>query len=314
MRSVSIVSMNATKLVLMAMAAALLSGCQTIPESARVPEQTWRAFEASGDKHNRLFLQNRAALPPETRATLGRVVVIAANDGPGLQAQRPLPRGEGAWRGAKLWLGWEKSSPAWRLARGRYQPAPSAPSSGADFLGGAGLSGSGDGAALVAIGYVLYMPVGGTIGAVSGAMSVPSKAKVERAMGVMSNAVARADLQRVLSQYLLAALQRGERSIVVHPELITSGERRDNVSTLEIKIHVIRLEGGVKPNPRLWLSVEWSAKLYSAHSSEVVYSTGGVWQSNEERVFAKWARDGVLEQLLHEACRQIAAVLAERVG
>ena len=298
-----------TSLVLAAIAATLLSGCRTIPESAKVPERTWRAFEASGHKNNRLLLHNKEPLTPEIHAALGRIVVIATNGGPALDAQRPLSRGKGAWRGAKLWLGWEKSRPAWRLAQGRFQPEPRDHSAGGEVLSGL----NGEGALAVAIGYVLYMPVGGTLGALSGAVSVPSKATVEQAVGVISNAVTKLDPQQVLAGYVLAAFERGVR---VRTELTASGAETDGVSVLQLIVDIVRLEGGVKANPKLWLSVGWSAQLYSADSSAVIYSTGGVWQSNETRNLKKWAaHSGAdLEKLLDEACRQIAAVLIQQVG
>jgi hypothetical protein len=103
---------------------------------------------------------------------------------------------------------------------------------------------------------------------------------------------------------LSAEFQRGE---------LTNAEQSDRVSEVEIKLNAIRLEGGVKPNPKLWLSVQWSAQLHSAGTSEAAYSTGGVWQSNKEQVFQKWAHGTELAESLREASRQIAAVFAEQV-
>ena len=138
----------------------------------------------------------------------------------------------------------------------------------------------------------------------------------QQALEVVSNAMAEINAHRLLADSISSQLQRSDRGLVVWQDVVTTeGQTNAATAMLEVSLNTICLEGGVKPNPKLWLTLDWSAQLRFADNPALVYTTGGVWQSDEERNLRNWAtEDGArLRGLLHEASSQIAAVIVGQI-
>jgi hypothetical protein len=306
---------SSTAPVLLSIAALLLAGCAT--KMARpLPDATWRAFLGAGNKNNRLMMHDTAPLDTAARHQLNSIVVKPVNGDPALLVQQPLTGGAAAKRGAKLWLGWHTPDGAMRLSRGKPQHGGHCQHGRRSGDVGDLFAGSGEGAAVILLGYILYMPIGATAGAISGAVSAPNQAESHQALDVVSNSVARIDVHCLLVESVTNQLQRSDRGLLVQHEVSTTeGQATAIPAILEVSLYRISLEGGAKPNPGLWLSVDWSAHLRFADNPELNYSTGGVWQSDEERKLRDWAADdgARLDPLLHEAFAQIAAVISGQI-
>lgn len=309
--------MNQAKLPLTSfgslLAAVFVAGCAS--PGKLVSNGAWNAFETAGPTHNRFYVQDSRTVTPDIFARLGILAVVAATNDPEVRIKAPLTGCKAAWNGAKLWLFWERPGSARRLSRG--QPALETPVSlWAEGLAQSCLSGAAEGAApMLVMAYAMYMPVGGIIGAISGAAGCPSREELPQLLDVATNTLVAAWTQHPLASEFLTQLQENDRDVTTHPELAIGHGPAAADSTLEVAIFSIRLEGGRNPNASLWLTVEWSACLSRAGSPAPDYWLRGVWQSDKTQTLVMWAVDGgsPLDDAMKEACRQIAAAAIEHM-
>jgi hypothetical protein len=135
-------------------------------------------------------------------------------------------------------------------------------------------------------------------------------------MHVLTNTLSALDAQRLFADGVRQRLERDYYGLVLPSELIPSCEPPAGAHILQLRLVGLRLEGGVSPNTKLWLTLQWHAELRAGDGSQSLYSTGGTWQSHLKRTLLKCAADAgmPLRTAVEEGCRQLATVVAEQVA